>query len=363
MTVIVDFAHKIGIESEVVRDFYQKNWHRQIALTNQKFYEWQFKNLPTSFGKDHCVIAYDQTEREILGIMGLNPRPFSLKGSWIDGAEMTTWVVSKERRTSGTGLKILQFAQSKFDVLIGMGITDVALVIYLKLGFSYTRSIPRFIKILNWERVVPILNCTPLFLKLSQSRKEIVKEIACIVHAFDENIVDEVFHNFRSRYNLFSRDYSHLEWRYNIHPIFKYKIMIVETKNNGAKALLCFREETSLEQIKILHILDCFGEDDAIQAALSYIENYARAYFFDAIDFYSTASCLNKILRGSYWFSATDDYYFQFPHLFHPIEFRNPPTTSLAVWSHHHFLDLCDFSNLYFTKQDADLDRPTLYEQ
>ena len=54
-----------------------------------------------------------------------------------------------------------------------------------------------------------------------------------------------------------------------------------------------------------------------------------------------------------------DDICFQFPHLFHPIEMRNPPTTSLIYWSKNQFTEMADLSKLYISKQDADLDRPT----
>jgi len=42
------------------------------------------------------------------------------------------------------------------------------------------------------------------------------------------------------------------------------------------------------------------------------------------------------------------------------MELRSPPTTSLIYWSRDNFEDMADTSRLYITKQDADLDRPTM---
>jgi hypothetical protein len=54
-----------------------------------------------------------------------------------------------------------------------------------------------------------------------------------------------------------------------------------------------------------------------------------------------------------------DDAEVQVTSLFHPLEFRDPPTTSLMLWARDEMAELLDIGRLYFVKGDLDLDRPT----
>ena len=166
MAIKIGYVSDLSVDSEIVRNFYAINWKRQIALSEKFFYEWQFIAAPNSENKDHCVIAYDDQKQEILGVMGLNKRSFFLNGKSCNGAELTTWIVSGEAIGSGLGVKILEFIQSEFEVLIGMGISDMALPIYMRSGFRYVRSIPRFIKVINFEPLKHHSSYTNLAIKL-----------------------------------------------------------------------------------------------------------------------------------------------------------------------------------------------------
>ena len=81
------------------------------------------------------------------------------------------------------------------------------------------------------------------------------------------------------------------------------------------------------------------------------------------IDFVSNlpASSVYKFMLSDGWFSINDDICFQFPYLFHPIEMKNPPTTSIIYWAKNQFAEMADLSKLYISKQDAGLDRPKKY--
>ncbi len=107
--------------------------------------------------------------------------------------------------------------------------------------------------------------------------------------------------------------------------------------------------------------MDLFGEDLTNDYAIIFLESYAKKNNYDVIDFYCTSSQVYKNVINNNWFSINDDDCFQFPHLFQPIEMRNPPTTSLIYWSKNNLSEIGNLSNSYFTKQDVDLDRPTLH--
>jgi hypothetical protein len=359
MSIQVGAVSELGIDSKSVALFYKDTWQRKIALSDNVFYDWQFRAIPSAPSLDNCVIAFDTDSNKILGVMGLNERRFSLDGEWKQGAELTTWIVAKECQGAGVGPRILEYIQEKYQVLIGMGISAMALPIYMRNGFRYLSAIPRFTKVFDLDAIKDISTQTPLARKLVAAWS--TADASYEFHVAEGvNGVGALHERVRTRLNLFSRDVEHLAWRYVEHPYFDYKPFMITLPDNESQAFVCLREETSVEGLRMLHVLDCFGDEKAMPAALAFVDSYCMDNSFHVVDFYSTSATINKFLLGSGWFSTMDDKFFQMPHLFHPLELRDPPTTSLIYWAKDNFVEMCDFSKLYITKQDADFDRPTL---
>lgn len=360
MTTVVGEVDELGLKSEDVCGFYEKHWKRRIALTVLSFYRWQFTQSPSDAGRDHCMVAVNDTTREILGVMGLNRRPFVVAGQKENGAELTTWVVSEAHAGKGVGAKILRETQRRYNVLVGMGITEMALPIYMRSGFRYIKAIPRYIRVFNFDAVEK-------YARYNSWAQKLVKQWAAIGGAPFH--VDEVSYGstrnlepiFEARFNHFSREFKYLEWRYSRHPVFEYKQFIIRSLGNapGKGVYVCLREELSVEGLRLIHVMDCVGDDLDMASAIGFIHHYCVENNIHLADFYCTSTRISRYFVSSGWFSTNDDSCFQFPHLFHPIEFRNPPTTSLIYWGHAK-LELSDTANLYITKQDADLDRPTV---
>lgn len=358
MAIKIGFVDDLCVDSEKIRDFYSQNWNRKIALSDEKFYEWQFLLPPRNCGKDHCVIAYDDLDKKVLGVMGLNERLFFLRNEACKGAELTTWMISNELVGKGLGARILHFIQSNFEVLIGMGISDMALPIYMRSGFRYLRSIPRFVRVVNFEKVEEYSLCDKLAKKLVSAWSHIdVSDYE--VQGFDKSLFHKVASSLRG-YNHFSRESIDLEWRYSNHPYFEYRQFLINKPGEGEFSYVCLRGEDSLDEFRVLHLMDCFGDESSMESAFSFVNDYAKKNNYDVIDFYCTSSAIYRFALGGGWFSIADDS-FLFPHLFHPVEMRTPPTTSLIYWAKNQLLSLADVSRLYVTKQDADLDRPTMH--
>ena len=137
---------ELKVSSESVCEYYANNWQRKIALGIFSFYKWQFCLPPENLGKDCCCVAVDNNG-EILSVIGLNKRSFYLNGKLLNGAELTTWIVSEKARGKGIGGKILKFLKGRYDILAGMGISEAAIPLYLKNGFRFMRYIPRFVRV------------------------------------------------------------------------------------------------------------------------------------------------------------------------------------------------------------------------
>lgn len=366
MSIKIGFVSDFKINNQLVRDFFKKNWKRKIALPNKSFYEWQFIDAPENKSKDLCVIAYDTKKKRIFGAIGINKRTFFLNNKPINGAEFTTWVSSKETKKFGLGsnigLKILSFIQSKFDILIGMGSTDIALPIYMRSGFRYVKSIPRFVKVIDFKKIKKFSIFNTLAIKLIQQwNLKYKQKKKYTVLSIKDKRYDSIFDKFKKKHNLFSRDSYHRKWRYKKHPYYSYKEYLINIKSKNQYSYISFREENSIKHFKIIHLMDLFGDEFTNEYAVKFLEDYAKKKKFDVIDCYCTSSKIYKHMISNGWFSINDDNCFQFPHLFQPIEMRSPPTTSLLYWSKNNLSKLANISELYITKQDVDLDRPTMH--
>jgi hypothetical protein len=359
MALLVGSVSDLKVDSSLVSDFYEANWPRRIALGSHSFYEWQFKSLPCAVGIDNCVISYDRDKQIIAGVMGLNIRPFSLGGRSVPGAELTTWIVLDSYRSVGAGAKILSHIQATYEVLIGMGISAMAMPVYLRSGFRYLAAIPRYLRVYDFDAIAFLATSEPLALKLSRQWLTAAppEPYRVTEHAAQES--SDLFDRLADQYNFFSRDTRHLRWRYAEHPSFAYRTFLVRPAGSPAAAFVALRKEATIPGVCIYHVTDCIGDDGAMPAAFSFIDDFCRDQGAHIADFFCTAAKINKHALSRGWFSALDDKFFSFPHLFHPVETRTPATTSLIYWAKDNFAEMCDFSRLYVTKQDADFDRPT----
>ena len=351
MSTQIGFADNLGVSSSEIMDFYNIHWQRKIALSDQKFYSWQFENAPLNKGANLCVVAVN--DNGLLGVMGLNKRNFYLSTRELNGAEMTTWVVDQKIKGTGVGRKILNFITTQFDVLFGIGVSQDALPIYIRSGFQYLRYIPRYIHIVDAKKILNISDHEKYALKLiKDSSYEKSQQCAERIYWRDQR------NNPFVEGNHFSRKLEDLIWRYDDHPYFKYDTYKVSNGSDSFGYVVLRKEIT--DDIKILHVIDILGSENTFECSIEFIEYYAKSNGFWAVDAYSTLSKLNKYFNCRSWLSAVDSSFINVPYLFHPLEVRSPSTKSVIYWCKTPDVEFCDTSKLYIAKQDCDFDRPTM---
>lgn len=349
MNTMIGSANSLSISPDSICDFYDKNWARKISLADEKFYGWQFVNNPYNHSIDECCVALDGSE--IIGVMGLNQRDFYIKGNKLRGAELTTWVVSESKRNNGAGPKMITYLKEKYEVMIGMGISNAALPIYLRNGFRYVKAIPRYVHPIEWDAVAPFIEVTTLAKKYNREQFSLTD---FKVSQSSDDVIDEIYRNFSLDHCSFSRFSRDVAWRYDAHPYFDYEHFIV-----NRSCFVSLRIDRGISGFVMAHCVDIFGDESQYKSAISAAILFAKENGAHAIDFFSTNTKLCAALNEMGLFSTLDHDFFKFPHLFHPIEIRNPATTSLILWATHGLSQILDLGSLHITKQDADFDRPT----
>ncbi|MFC2248708.1 GNAT family N-acetyltransferase [Labrys portucalensis] len=356
MALLVGKPELFGVSDEQIREFYKASWGRPTILAEAQFYSWQFLEPPTAQGRsDDLLVAFDDNAGVIAGVTGVVPRPFNLAGKASQGAELTTWVVADDYRSTGVGALMMNELTKKYDALVAMGVTKFSLPVFLRSGFRIQRAIPRYLRPYNLQAVSEIGAVDPLARKLQQKWTPTAGRAN---YQVDEDVAaaDQIWNRFSQTHHGFARDAEHLAWRYLNHPVFTYRVFTITT--GEAQAVVALRIEDAVPGIRILHVVDLFGDDDAIAAAFDFVDDFSVGNDIDIADFFCSSTKVGKHPLAKGWFSALDDQSLRFPHLFHPVTMRDPPTTTLVYWSKENFAEMCDFSGFYVTKSDADFDRP-----
>lgn len=339
-----------------IKEFISKNWSKNVILLNENFYKWNFINTHMFDFMDNCLIAIDYESDKIVGFIGVTARNFVINNEPIKGAELTTWIIDENAR-GNTGTEMLLYLKKKYDVLVAMGISKLALPVYLFNGFKYIKGIPRYVKIYNFNKIKDICyhsNLSKLFIQRQKRKKYILEYNFKKIDYIDKNL------DININKNSFIRDWRYLNWRYIKHPFFKYEIYELSI-NYNYKILVVIRLDIK-ENYRFGHIVDIIGDINKIineEFILDFIDIYSKNNELDFIDIYCTDISIGSFFWKNGWTSTLDDIdYLQVPSLFYPIELRIPATTSIVIWSSNE--KIYNINKLYITKGDCDLDRPTI---
>lgn len=345
-------AEELGISIEEIAAFYDKHWPRKICLGLPGFARWQFVSPPEQEGR--CLACVAVAGTEFVGLMGLHERSFRLGGNVRRAAELTTWIVAPTAKGRGVGPQMLDYLQAKYELLLGSGISDEALSVYLRKGFNYWRFIPRYFRVWDIGAVKPYSRVTPLGEKLAKYR---MAKIPPKIHGARRIAAEEIVfgQGLLGDLNLYNRTASHFAWRYDQHPVYSYETYLI-----GESAYVVLRRD-EIEGMRFAHITEVAALPEDMQKLLEFLEFYAQEHSLAAMDFTCTSSSFGRHFISSGWFSSVDEPMFAFISLFHPPELRDPQTTSLIYWSKNQQSILADWGKLHLVKGDLDLDRPTIH--
>ena len=345
------------LSNSEVCGFYEKHWERPIALARNDFFTWQMNQAPDGEGHNHSIVALQGDK--ILAVMGVTPTQFLAEERTYEGAQLTTWVVSAEARGKGIGTGTLKFLQNRYAILAGAGITESALSLYLRAGFTFLAHIPRFFSVVDFVKAQVFTDVSPLARAVQERRQMSSGQSS---YSFEKVSAVELAVCAQSiGCAHFGRDPEWLKWRFDLHPAFEYEAFIIRDPSlagQGAGAVLRF---DTVQDVPIVHVIDLFGAIEHIGSALTFVEDEAVRRGAAFVDISLTAGPLIGHLRARGWNSVVDDPHLKMPSLFHPLEMREPATTSMVLWARDAQARVYDFNNIHITRADMDLDRPTLH--
>lgn len=358
MSLKISTCNEAGITDAELASFYLKTWQRPISLSRPDFLKWQTSSAPFSNGKNQSIVC--TIGDMIVGCMIVTPSLFRSGNTTVLGAQLSTWAVAREYSGRGLGAKMLASLQKRYDILTGAGITDEALSLYLKSGFTFFRHIPRFVHINNieqCEKIFPINDRSKRLIQKMKTKKSNNNWEAIQCDA--SQLPQEIYKN--SNNATFVRSQKFGQWRFDDHPAFDYETYYIKSYDvdvGDCSATVRFDE---VDGGKVIHLIDYSGSNTSFTNALNFAEDMAEKIDAAFVDVTISASYLTSLLRKRGWTSVVDETFFTVPSLLNPVEIRNPPTTSVIYWDKFNLDQTYDIHQMFISKADMDLDRPTTF--
>lgn len=347
-------ASEIG--DEAIRGYLREHWPRGLAIFEKEFYRWQFVEPPAAGGIDRSLAVVNSARQTIVGYMGVTPRSLILAdGRSLSGAELTTWFFSPEARGGGLAWQLIGRLQREYDFLLAMNVSAAALAVYRSVDFRFVASMERWIRVFRWEPFLQFVNATNEHRTLPRVRPmtstagfaPIAKESMAAALAGWEPTLHRV-----------ARDQATAAWRYVNHPVYEHCSFRVGGVGADHEAIVVLRIEDH-EAFRIGHVLDVMPMRGDAAKAVEFLEQFGREQKIDLLDVYGLTPTIAARFWKAGWHSVNADRIRGIPHLFNPIELRDPPTMNFAFWSRSAMNELCDLSKFYLSKSDCDGDRPT----
>lgn len=303
----------------------------------------------------------------LIGFLGVLPFVFNNQGKKDMGCCLTNWIVSPEYRSTGAGLSLLNEIQNfNPSIVLSLGINEHVAKLYRMMRWNVLDDCPRWIGILNKDKVVTKLlggDLKPL--RYWNVVKKVIESSLYEVTAdqtLDEELWDQYYWGEFAKNSVgFARDFSFIQWRYLKNPFYEYKLLICKDRNGKYKGLAIIRIETILGDEKIGRVVEFItsDQDSAIALANAIIEIDKDLLF---IDFYCFSSVSSWGLEavGFKRFYQSDQDTLVVPSRFQPLDLQ---VTSLkaSMFINKKFkkqMNLIQDDLWYVTKGDSDQDRP-----
>ncbi|MCP9485395.1 MAG: GNAT family N-acetyltransferase [Gaiellaceae bacterium MAG52_C11] len=331
--------------------FLEAEWRAEHVLARDaELLRWQHPR-----GDDELSFVAATERGELVGVLGVIPVEFGVRGDRLSGAWLTTWAVTPAARARRVGLQLLELALECHDFVGTIGGNATTMTILGALRFQTRSAVPRWIRPLDRTELAHFVGEIPDAPESPAGDGFTVREWRA-ADASDWNLYWEG--TLASRLVGVCRDARYLEWRYLSHPRFDYRVEIAEAQTGEPAGLLVHRlERASGGEMTVLRIVDALGEGLAVAALALHVAERGRRIGAAFADFYCTSQHAARPLETA-GFVAESALGLEFPSRFQPFEPGSRPLTAAFRLASQNTEQLTG-SDVYFTRSDCDQDRPS----
>ena len=359
----------------VLQSLIDSHWRKgHILARDGALLRWQYRH-PSDPERLSVLLA--EHNGDPVGMMGLIPCGFCVRGARVPGAWLAMWLTVPEWRPRRLGLRLLRQLFTRDYGMVGvLGVNqETTGAIYKALGFAAFDVVPRWVRITspealanlvadNADRYSPAaragwaaaarrgLTAAPAPARLAGWNPETAARW------------DQAWHEqFAPRLVGTWRDAAYLRWRYVDHPRYQYQLRFIESPSGGAlEGLLVSRIEKVRDRGEsVLRVVE-FLSTASVGAALARVvldEGEAAQVAFT--DFFCTSAAVAPYLEGA-GFVREEAMQAPLPSRFQPLDFNHTRLNGVfwirpdIAGDSQAFFDTPAF---YVTRADGDQDRPS----
>jgi RimJ/RimL family protein N-acetyltransferase len=351
-----------------LQSFIDEHWRRgHVLARDQNLLLWQ--NRSDERGRLSVLVA--EQEGRIVGMLGMIGFDASVRGARHRGGWMTNWLVVPELRGFGLGRALLGRAlESGLDVVGALAANATTQRVLGRLGFAEV-VLARWIRVFSVAALEALLEGRKTAYSdaawaawRAQEGVERDTDVVATGRAWDAAGWDTAWDR-RLAPQLVAgrRDEAYLRHRFVEHPRFHYELLTTDDARGERGGFAAYRIEVvrggSGRIMRILDFLACDGTSTA--KLLGALTAAARSEKVAFADFACTSRLVGEQLAAG-GFVREDTLPASLPGRFQPLDFSDRPLVC-AFWASPRVApDTRDFfrtPQLYVTRSDSDLDRPS----
>lgn len=374
----VTYRYATSDEYPPIRQFLDEYWAKgHIYVRDRALFDWTFDRKPL-WTEEGYSFALALENDELVGILGGIPFAFNCFGKRSTGVWIANYVIRPDHRKGTTALQLLSmFRRPCFQPVIAFGINPATATIYRVLRGEVLPHIPRYFAVLP-DAVGRMVD----FLRIAHPEWP-TENAEAVAETFRLRAVPAATYNSCStipaewdtrdwpaiaeRTVGAARDRNYLQWRYQAHPDFSYRILSVP--DGPSHGLLVWRLETIRRADSALRedvdrigrLVDILPASPSNASALIelFLKQLKEADAF-AADFYGYHGEIRALLASN-GFKSVDCHPDgdAIPSRFQPLDGKGGAILSaLFPPGGAPPCNLDDRCPWYWTKSDSDQDRP-----
>ena len=349
-----------------VRAFFGRTYRPNYRLaTDEALLRWQYGPTPASPGKP-CHLKLAMLDSVLAGFLGYIPVDVSLNGRVMRGAWVANWMVEEHQRRLGLGPFLMREVVREFEVALDLGANEDARSLLSRMGWKDMGDLPRYVCVLDHKGAAALTAGGRLHWPAApplQGRPNGNSVGVMRVDRFNDDATqwwDSTWGAKGSRGGGTRRSAEFLNWRYAIHPVFKYRLF--EARQNGR---LCGIAVYHVEQVRDLPvrvgrlvelILDMEHPLDVDGYLLNVVLDDARSQGVAVMDFFCASQRMTEVMTRNEFLPGQSEPASRIPMLFQPVDRRRSGIRFMANLGN--IPEAAEVQDWYVTKSDGDQDRP-----
>lgn len=316
---------------QFIKDFWDEN---HIFVKSPDLFRYQYQS------EDHIHFILGIDNNELVSILGYIP--YSKDNENVD-IFLAMWMTSPNVKTGNIGLLLNKYLLDKgYRSVSCCGIANRVKGLYKFLGYT-TGTLEHYYMLNN-----NIQDFTIAEINYEIERKLLSDIETRLIRITNFNELKEKFNFDLYKNRYFYKDQNYIKKRYFGHPFYQYQIFGIG-KEAAINSLLITRE-ISINDSKVLRVIDFLGEEQDIAATGLELQKIMGSNEYEYIDFYQYGIS-DDILSAAGFVKRDKKDSNIIPNYFEPFEKKNVDI---------HFATNVQGDKYYIFKGDGDQDRPNL---